>query len=126
MQILRKADLVLIAFFILLAILLAFIFVTMGTRYSAFVAVSVDGIETFVIDIGQNEGESFEIISQNGVNEILVKDRTVRMISANCPDGYCVRMGAISNRFQVITCLPNRVIVEIRGGDAVAVDVVAR
>jgi len=123
MQILRKADLAAIGFFGLAAVLLIFIFANMGARDGVFAAVFVEGAEVLVINIGQNEGERFEILSPNGINEILVESGAVCMVFADCPDQYCVRMGAISGTFQTITCLPNRVIVEIRGGDSV-VDVV--
>jgi hypothetical protein len=119
-------DIAVVCFFILMAVSLIFIFIAAGTRAGTFVVVFVEGTETLLINIEQNEGEIFIIKSPNGINEILVEEGTVRMIDANCPDGHCMRMGAISGVFQTITCLPNRVIVEIRGGGSDdAVDVIA-
>ena len=119
MRILRKMDIAAICFFIILAASLIFIFITAGTQDGAFAVVFVEGTEVLVINMEQNEGERFEILSPNGINEVLVEwGNTVRMIHADCPDQHCVRMGAISGIFQTITCLPNRVIVEIRGGGA--------
>ncbi|MGE5483782.1 MAG: NusG domain II-containing protein [Ignavibacteriales bacterium] len=37
----------------------------------------------------------------------------VRMISSDCPDKVCVKMGWISQAGQVIVCLPNRVILKV-------------
>ena len=113
-QILKKIDLLLIAFFILLAISLVFIFAIANSAVSTVAAISVDGAQIFTINIEQNESEAFTIVSPNGINEILVEGGMVRMIYANCPDQYCLRMGAISGIFQTIVCLPNRVIVEIQ------------
>ena len=127
MQTLRKMDVVIICFFILLAVLLIFAFMFAGTRGGAVAVVFADGAEVLVVDIGQNEGERFEIFSLNGINKILIEGGAVRMVHADCPDKYCMRMGAISGTFQTITCLPNRVIVEIRGGGVVGygVDIIS-
>ena len=113
MQILRKADLAAIFLFVLLAVFLAFAFAAAGASAGSFATVSVDGVVVLTIDLTQNEGERFEIPSPGGINEVLVEGGAVRMIYADCPDQHCVRMGAISGAFQTITCLPNRVVVEI-------------
>jgi len=125
MQILRKTDVAVICFFVVLAVALIFVFAAAGTRVGAFVAVFADGVEVFVIDIEQNNGEKFEIVSRNGINVVLVEDGTARMVYADCPDLYCVGMGAILGRFQTITCLPNRVVVEIRVGGVDDADIIA-
>ena len=39
----------------------------------------------------------------------------VRVIEADCPDELDVKQGFIENVGQVIVCLPNRVVVEIKG-----------
>jgi len=113
MQILRKMDVVAICFFTLLAISLVFIFMFTDGRDGIFAEVFADGALVLTIDIEQSEGEKFEVLSSNGINKVLVEGGAVRMIYANCPDQYCVRMGAISNVFRTITCLPNRVVIEI-------------
>ncbi|MDR2183606.1 MAG: NusG domain II-containing protein [Clostridiales bacterium] len=125
MQILKKTDIAVICFFVISAVVLIFIFAIASTRDGAVAAVFVEGTEVLAIDLAQNEGEVFEIISPNGVNKVLVERGAVRMIYADCPNLHCLRAGAISGTFQTITCLPNRVIVEIRGG-ADEVDIVAQ
>ena len=126
MQILRKADFVVISFFVLLAVGLIFAFAVAGNKTGAFAAVFLEGEEVLVIDIRRSEGQRFGVASANGINTVLVEGGAVRMLRADCPDQYCVGMGAISGTFQTITCLPNRVIVEIRGGVADDVDIIAQ
>ncbi|MBW6514972.1 MAG: NusG domain II-containing protein [Candidatus Syntrophosphaera sp.] len=46
-------------------------------------------------------------------NTVQIKDSQVLMLSADCPDRRCVKQGAGS--VLPIVCLPNRVVVEIRG-----------
>ncbi len=55
-------------------------------------------------------------IEQNGYTNIIeIKDGTVRMRSADCPDKSCVSQGSISHSGQVIVCLPARITVTLEG-----------
>lgn len=47
-------------------------------------------------------------------NHISIEDGTVRMTDASCPDHLCIRQGRISANGAMITCLPNRVTVQVR------------
>lgn len=46
-------------------------------------------------------------------NVIKIKENSVYMEHANCPDEKCKKQGAISRVGDSIICLPNRVIVEV-------------
>ncbi|HIS04240.1 MAG TPA: NusG domain II-containing protein [Candidatus Pullichristensenella avicola] len=48
----------------------------------------------------------------------------VRVAASSCPDGLCVRRGAIARAGESVVCLPNRVSVVLVGGEA-ALDAVA-
>ena len=45
----------------------------------------------------------------------LDEDAVLRMEEADCPDGTCVRQGAIQSPGETIVCLPHRVTVTIVG-----------
>jgi len=60
----------------------------------------------------------------NNVN-FRIENKTVRVISANCPEQVCVNTGAISKSGSSIICAYNRVLAEITGEGAPAVDAVA-
>lgn len=49
-------------------------------------------------------------------NTVSIKDGRVFMSDADCPDGLCIKQGAISHAGQVIACLPNRVTVQVISG----------
>ena len=64
--------------------------------------------ENYTITI---EGES------GAINEIEVRHGSIGIISASCPDKLCVHQGFIDNSLLPITCLPNRLVIQIRQAD---------
>ena len=71
-----------------------------------------DGI--LVKTVSLEKEDTFLIEGKNGAyNKISVKDGSIAVIDASCPDFLCGQMGYISKGPIPITCLPNRLIVEI-------------
>lgn len=61
------------------------------------------------------ESYTFTVTGENGaVNEIEVRPGSIGILSASCPDKLCVHQGFISNSLLPITCLPNRLVIQIR------------
>ena len=61
------------------------------------------------------ENYTFVVTGENGAeNEIAVASGSIGIISANCPDKLCVHQGFIHNSLLPITCLPNRLVIQIR------------
>ncbi len=118
----KKADVILGAVVLLLCVL------WLGGRHvlkrdGAYVVVKRDGqlYGRYALD------EEQEIAVGTG-NRIVIEDGTARMADADCPDQICVRQGRISSDGAVITCMPNRVTVQITGSageDADAPDAIA-
>lgn len=115
-RLLRDACLVL--FFLVLSVFLALVIrgrESAGSR----VVVAVEGVE-----VG-----SYSLLVDGkyhlngGTNVLLVQDGSARMVDANCPDGLCVKQGAVRYTGQCITCLPNKLTVTVVGGDG-SVDIV--
>ena len=50
----------------------------------------------------------------NAENEIEVRPGSIGMISASCPDKLCVHQGFIDNSLLPVTCLPNRLVIQVR------------
>lgn len=48
-----------------------------------------------------------------GSNVILVEKGQVSMSDADCPDGLCIKQGAITGNARPIVCLPNNVVVKL-------------
>lgn len=53
------------------------------------------------------------LIRIKDTNVCEIKDGTVRMLSASCPDQICVRSLPITEKGGSIVCLPNRVVLKI-------------
>jgi len=51
-------------------------------------------------------------------NVVEVAGGRVRVADADCPDRLCVRQGWISRDGESIVCLPHKLIVTVRGGEA--------
>ena len=60
-------------------------------------------------------GEKIPIESQYGYNLIELGEDKVRVIEADCPDKIDVKQGWISGIGETIVCLPNRMVIEIKG-----------
>jgi hypothetical protein len=62
---------------------------------------------------------------EKGFNMIRVEDGAVKMASADCPGGDCLRMRAINSRGGVIVCLPHRFTARIESIEEPPVDAVS-
>ena len=79
------------------------------------VEVAVDGVVTATFPL--DTPVTWEIPGVGGgSNTLVIADGQASVIHATCPDGVCVRTGAILRTGQSIVCLPNRVVVTVIGG----------
>ena len=53
-----------------------------------------------------------------GKNTVTVRDGTIGVTAANCPDHYCMNRGMCSNGVQIV-CLPNKLIIRFLGEQTV-------
>lgn len=65
-------------------------------------------------------------LADGGSNQIRIADGTAYMEQADCPDGLCMRQGAISRTGQTIVCLPHRLVVEVYGAQTNEYDTVSQ
>ena len=57
----------------------------------------------------------FTLYGENGCSNTLeVRPGSIGILSADCPDWLCVRQGFISDTKLPITCLPNRLVIQLR------------
>ena len=79
----------------------------------AYAVVTVDGKE-----VGRYAlGEDGTYILNGGTNVLCIEDGEAYMKSAQCPDHTCVKTGRVHRDGESITCLPNRLRIEIVGGE---------
>lgn len=65
-----------------------------------------------------NKDTVIEIESESGYNKVVVEKGYIFVSDASCPDKNDVRQGKINKSGQSIICLPNRLIISIKGGDS--------
>lgn len=104
---------------LLLVAVAACAFIFFGMNKNGVLHITQHSEEIFEVDgerIDINVNRNFVINSENGFNEIEIKDGQIRVASADCPDQTCVNCGFISkNSFnKIIACIPHGLIIEFR------------
>lgn len=61
------------------------------------------------------DAEDIVIKTDNGKNIIQFSNGGVRILEANCPDQICVNDGFKSKPGEILVCLPNKIVIEIKG-----------
>jgi hypothetical protein len=116
-KVLRKADIILLLALCLLGAVLTVWSVRTAAASSsgAEVIITIDGAEYGRYSLDSDRTIS---IDRNGNhNLVVISDGTVHMEEASCKNQICVHQGIINASGQMIVCLPNGVIAEIRAAD---------
>jgi len=82
------------------------------------VHITLNGLKQMELDLEQvDEPYSFTVDGPGGFsNTIEVEHGRIRVREAGCPDQVCVNQGWISDGTVPIVCLPNKLVIEIKGG----------
>lgn len=59
--------------------------------------------------------ETLNINTDLGVNIVKISNGRVGIVDANCPDELCIKDGFISQPGEMLVCLPNKLVLEIKG-----------
>lgn len=112
-----KGDKILIVFVLVLTLIsLGFIKRQALSDEEKFVSIQVNGQQVKKIIFDKSIiGKKFAIESEYGYNLVEIGDEEVRVIEASCPDKVDVKQGFISKIGESIICLPNRMVIEIKG-----------
>lgn len=114
---LTKADKALILLVILLSLgAMGYIRLQAFSNDEKYVSIQVNGeeIKRFIFD-SKLIGTIIPIETEYGTNLIEIGDNQVRVIEADCPDKIDVKQGYISKIGETIVCLPNKLVLEIKG-----------
>lgn len=110
----KKADIFLFVALVFMGLFLSWLSLT-GSDSGKAAVITVDGKLYGTYSVSKDQ--TIEI-SQNGhTNKITIKDGAVQMSYSDCHNQVCVNDGKITRTNQSIVCLPNRVMVEITGGE---------
>lgn len=113
---LKKLDYVIILVLIVITILSSLGTFLLSRRHydEKYVVISVDGKLYRELPLDKNT-ETINIKSSKGTNVVQITGGKVRILEADCPDKICIKDGSISEPGQMLVCLPNKVVVQVKG-----------
>lgn len=114
----KKLDIVIIVVLLVISFIPEIVFgVVMGYNFNmTYAEITVNGEFYSKIPLSAHKGEQIiDINIDEHINKIIIKDNTIRMIEADCADSLCIYQGEISRVGQSLVCLPNKVMIEIKG-----------
>ncbi len=114
-----KGDKILIIVIVLISLVsLGFIKNSAIGHSEKYISIQVNGKEYKKIIFDKSViGKTIPIETEFGYNLVEVGDGEVRVIDADCPDKLDVLQGTITRPGEIIVCLPNRLVIEIKGSD---------
>lgn len=119
MKIFKKMDIVIIVVLIISSFIPHFIYSSIGSKNNKdlYATIKVDGEIHNTINLPTTSEEKFIIQTENGTNTILVNNNEVNIVYADCKDELCIKQGSISKIGKTLICLPNKLIIEIKGDE---------
>lgn len=110
MTVKRKKDFILIISVLLLAVALLGIQKAYGSSGDTVtITVNQEVYGTYNLD----QDKTIQIKNESGTNVVRIQNHEVWMEEADCPDGYCMEQGHISQSHQTLVCLPHKLVVEV-------------
>ena len=117
-----RADLMLIAALLLCAGVL-FLWQRLSRADGAEAVVYVDGVRTAAYPLSKDVAVTLTTPDGTSYNVLVISGGAADVTDAGCPDKLCVHMHPIRYAGESITCLPNRTVIQIEGGETSGVDV---
>ena len=117
---LSKPDFIIILIVAVVAVV-ALLWQSTASADGAVAGVSIGGERVLELPLS-DVTEPQEITLKNGIR-LKAEQHTICFLQSDCPDGLCVKVGALEKPGDVAACLPNKTVVSIRGGDNGAVDI---
>ena len=118
----RRADLLLILGCLLLAGA-ALLTLRLLRQAGGVAVVYVDGVRTAEYPLNVDTVVTLRTADGSSFNTLTIRDGRADVTDAGCPDKLCVKMHSIRYVGETITCLPNRTVIRIEGGESSGVDV---
>lgn len=75
---------------------------------SVWVEIVQDGKTIYKLDLSQEDDYTFRIECAEGWNDITIKNGTICVSDADCPDHTCVKNGVLRYDYLPIICLPHK------------------
>jgi len=79
--------------------------------------VLIEPADSRLVEVSLTVDSIHSVSGPLGETIVVVEDSKVHIKSSPCPHHYCERMGNIRRRGEVLVCVPNKVVISIKGGD---------
>ncbi len=109
----RKADIILIVIIIALSCITTFFILKNNDNYGKTFEVYVDN--KLYGSYNLSEFQEIKIEEDGKSNTVKVDKNGVKMIKSNCKNKNCVHQGYIYKVESNIVCIPNRILIKIKG-----------
>lgn len=119
-----KKDLIVLLVVAAVIVVIACCFFFRKDAEGGMAVVTVDGKEYGRYPLSK-EQEIPIVIDGEETNLLIIKDGKADVTEADCPDQICVNQKPVSKEHETIVCLPNKVVVEILGGETADLDTIA-
>lgn len=119
MKIFKKMDIIIIVVLIIFSFIPHFIYSSVKAKNNngLYATIKVDGNLLNTIDLPTTSEEKFIIQTVNGTNTVLVNNNQIKIVNADCKDELCIKQGSICKIGKTLICLPNKLIIEIKGDE---------
>lgn len=108
----KKREIIILLIICILAIAsMIGIRICQSRQPAIYVQVSVDGATVYSLLLTEDITKRIE--TENGYNDLVIKNGCAYIKEADCPDLICVHHGKISKLGESIICLPHKVAVQI-------------
>lgn len=113
----KPMDYVLTGAYILITLVMGFVLLRPPSQdlNSFYLEVQVDNQLYQKVELPSASKQIIEVDNEFGHNLIVIEGMDVYIKEADCHDKLCIIQGRISKVGEVIACLPNKLIVEIKG-----------
>lgn len=110
----KKADIILACVLIIAGLAISYIF-SFGQSEGDIVEITCNG--RLFGSYSLAEDREISIDRNDHINKVTINNGTVSMSFSDCRGQDCVQQGSIAKSGETIICLPNKIVVEITGGD---------
>ncbi len=118
-------DIILIAVLVIIpVIMLIYGNSNSNAESDALVVITIDG--SLYKTLPLYEDLELTVPSENGINIVVIRDGSVWVSDADCPNQLCVDHHPISKTGEQIVCLPHKVVIEIISKEASEIDSISQ
>ena len=111
--------------FVIIVVLITFSFipnllysnVVSKNNKNLYATIKVNGKVHTTIDLPLAFEKRLSISTDHGNNTIVINSNEVKILDADCKDELCIKQGSISKVGKALICLPNELIIEIKGDE---------